>query len=52
MRARSDYHRSGGRILLLNRTGEEILGLRFADVRGKMLRDLKRGFLAPRSIRK
>src|SRR5467141_14681 len=36
-----------GRILLLNRTGEEILGLRFADVRGKMLQDLNEDFWLP-----
>jgi two-component system sensor histidine kinase PilS (NtrC family) len=37
----------GGRILLLNRTGEEILGLRFADVRGKNLRELNDDFWVP-----
>src|SRR5438445_277577 len=36
-----------GRILLLNRTGEEILGLRFADVRGKKLQDLNEDFWLP-----
>jgi len=36
-----------GRILLLNRTGEEILGLRFADVRGKRLQDLNEDFWLP-----
>ncbi len=36
-----------GRILLLNRTGEEILGLRFAAVRGKMLQDLNDDFWLP-----
>jgi two-component system, NtrC family, sensor histidine kinase PilS len=33
-----------GRIVLLNRTGEEILGYRFADVRGKKLTDLSKAF--------
>src|SRR2546422_1199247 len=37
----------GGRILLLNRTGEEILGLRFAEVRGKKLQDLNEDFWLP-----
>src|SRR5712664_2855937 len=36
-----------GRILLLNRTGEEILGLRFAEVRGKKLQDLNEDFWLP-----
>src|SRR5260370_8224296 len=36
-----------GRILLLNRTGEEILGLRFAAVRGKLLQDLNDDFWLP-----
>src|SRR5436189_90831 len=36
-----------GRMLLLNRTGEEILGLRFADVRGKRLQDLNEDFWLP-----
>src|SRR5260370_10412613 len=36
-----------GRILLLNRTGEEILRLRFADVRGKKLQDLNEDFWLP-----
>src|SRR6267378_633124 len=36
-----------GRILLLNRTGEEILGLRFAEVRGKRLQDLNDDFWLP-----
>jgi two-component system sensor histidine kinase PilS (NtrC family) len=33
-----------GRILLLNRTGEEILGHRFADIRGKLVRDINADF--------
>jgi two-component system, NtrC family, sensor histidine kinase PilS len=33
-----------GRIVLLNRTGEEILGYRFADVRGKKLSDINESF--------
>lgn len=37
---------SGG-ILLLNRTGEEILGYRFADVRGKKLQELNQDFWLP-----
>src|SRR6266849_516704 len=37
----------GGHILLLNRTGEEILGLRFAEVRGKKLQDLNDDFWLP-----
>jgi two-component system, NtrC family, sensor histidine kinase PilS len=37
----------GGRILLLNRTGEEILGHRFAEVRGKHLRELNADFWLP-----
>src|SRR5215470_9565944 len=36
-----------GAILLLNRTGEEILGYRFADVRGKKLQELNQGFWLP-----
>src|SRR5437016_2594001 len=36
-----------GRILLLNRTGEEILGHRFADVRGKKLQELNQDFWLP-----
>lgn len=36
-----------GAILLLNRTGEEILGLRFADVRGKKLQELNQEFWLP-----
>jgi two-component system, NtrC family, sensor histidine kinase PilS len=38
-----------GRILLLNRTGEEILGRRFADVRGKRLQDINQDFWIPGS---
>src|SRR3979490_3448159 len=33
-----------GRILLLNRTGEEILGYRFAELHGKKLQDLNEDF--------
>jgi two-component system sensor histidine kinase PilS (NtrC family) len=33
-----------GRVLLLNRTGEEILGHRFADIRGRKLVELSSGF--------
>src|SRR5206468_6784545 len=36
-----------GRILLLNRTGEEILGYRFAEVRGRMLQELNDDFWLP-----
>src|SRR6266702_3619427 len=36
-----------GHILLLNRTGEEILGLRFAEVRGKKLQELNDDFWLP-----
>jgi two-component system, NtrC family, sensor histidine kinase PilS len=36
-----------GRILLLNRTGEEILGHRFAEVRGKKLQELNDDFWLP-----
>jgi two-component system sensor histidine kinase PilS (NtrC family) len=36
-----------GRILLLNRTGEDILGHRFADVRGTDLKDLSPDFWLP-----
>jgi two-component system, NtrC family, sensor histidine kinase PilS len=36
-----------GRILLLNRTGEEILGHRFADIRGKALREINLDFWLP-----
>src|SRR5215813_522243 len=38
-----------GRIILLNRTGEEILGLRFADVRGKQLQEISQEFWVPGS---
>jgi len=37
----------GGRILLLNRTGEEILGHHFADLRGKRLQELNEDFWLP-----
>lgn len=36
-----------GHILLLNRTGEEILGHRFADLRGKKLQELNDDFWLP-----
>jgi PAS domain S-box-containing protein len=36
-----------GRILLLNRPGEEILGYRFADLRGTRLQDLNNDFWLP-----
>jgi two-component system sensor histidine kinase PilS (NtrC family) len=36
-----------GRIVLLNRTGEEILGYRFADLRGRKLPDLDPDFWLP-----
>jgi two-component system sensor histidine kinase PilS (NtrC family) len=36
-----------GRIVLLNRTGEEILGHRFADIRGKTLSELNEQFWLP-----
>ena len=36
-----------GAILLLNRTGEEILGHRFADMRGKKLQELNQDFWLP-----
>jgi two-component system sensor histidine kinase PilS (NtrC family) len=36
-----------GHILLLNRTGEEILGLRFSDLRGKKLQELNDDFWLP-----
>jgi len=36
-----------GRILLLNRTGEEILGYRFADIRDKRVVDINREFWLP-----
>lgn len=35
------------RIVLLNRTGEEILGCRFADLRGRRLQDLDEHFWLP-----
>ena len=35
-----------GRILLLNRTGEEILGYRFANIRGRMAAGIEPAFLA------
>jgi two-component system sensor histidine kinase PilS (NtrC family) len=38
-----------GRILLLNRTGEEILGHRFADIRGKTVVELNPDFWLPAS---
>ena len=38
-----------GRIILLNRTGEEILGLRFADVRGRRLQEISEDFWVPGS---
>ena len=36
-----------GRILLLNRTGEEILGYRFSELRGKKLQELNEAFWLP-----
>jgi two-component system sensor histidine kinase PilS (NtrC family) len=36
-----------GRILLLNRTGEDILGFTFADLRGKNLQELNQEFWLP-----
>jgi len=36
-----------GRILLLNRTGEDILGFEFENVRGKSLQELSPGFWLP-----
>jgi two-component system sensor histidine kinase PilS (NtrC family) len=36
-----------GRIILLNRTGEEILGRKFADVRGQRLQDWNQEFWLP-----
>jgi len=36
-----------GRILLLNRTGEEILGYRFAGLRGQLLQELNPDFWLP-----
>src|SRR5712692_8451578 len=38
-----------GRIILLNRTGEEILGIRFADVRGRRLPEISVDFWLPGS---
>jgi two-component system sensor histidine kinase PilS (NtrC family) len=38
---------TNGRILLLNRTGEEILGCRFEDVRGRRLPDISQEFWLP-----
>src|SRR2546423_1363801 len=37
----------GGRILLLNRAGEEILGHRFAELRGRRLQELNDDFWLP-----
>jgi two-component system, NtrC family, sensor histidine kinase PilS len=36
-----------GRILLLNRTGEEILGCRFAEIRGRKLVEISEAFWLP-----
>jgi two-component system sensor histidine kinase PilS (NtrC family) len=36
-----------GRIVLLNRTGEEILGYHFADIRGKKLSEISEAFWLP-----
>jgi two-component system sensor histidine kinase PilS (NtrC family) len=36
-----------GRIVLLNRTGEEILGYRFADIRGRRLSEFSEAFWPP-----
>ncbi|MGB6897117.1 MAG: ATP-binding protein, partial [Candidatus Acidiferrum sp.] len=36
-----------GRIVLLNRTGEEILGVRFADLRGRKLPEVEENFWLP-----
>lgn len=36
-----------GRIVLLNRTGEEILGYRFADIRGRKLSEISEAFWLP-----
>jgi two-component system, NtrC family, sensor histidine kinase PilS len=36
-----------GRVVLLNRTGEEILGCRFADIRGRKLEHINRDFWLP-----
>jgi two-component system, NtrC family, sensor histidine kinase PilS len=38
-----------GRILLLNRTGEDILGCRFADVRNRKLQEINQEFWIPGS---
>jgi two-component system, NtrC family, sensor histidine kinase PilS len=38
-----------GRILLLNRTGEEILGHRFADIRGRLVHEINADFWLPGS---
>jgi two-component system sensor histidine kinase PilS (NtrC family) len=39
-----------GRILLLNRTGEDILGRRFASVRGQKLQEINEEFWIPGSL--
>lgn len=36
-----------GHILLLNRTGEEIIGHRFADIRGRCIQELNKDFWLP-----
>jgi two-component system, NtrC family, sensor histidine kinase PilS len=36
-----------GRIILLNRTGEDILGYRFADIRGRKLSEISEAFWLP-----
>ena len=36
-----------GRVVLLNRTGEEILGHRFAEIRGKRISEISEEFWAP-----
>jgi len=36
-----------GRIVLLNRTGEDILGYRFADIRGRKLSEISEAFWLP-----
>jgi two-component system sensor histidine kinase PilS (NtrC family) len=36
-----------GRIILLNRTGEEILGMQFAEVRGRKLPEINKDFWLP-----
>jgi two-component system, NtrC family, sensor histidine kinase PilS len=36
-----------GRVVLLNRTGEEILGCRFADIRGRKLEEINQQFWLP-----